>query len=144
MFKLLSASLLVVSIALSTGCSTPAEKVENAQENVADANAKLATANAEYLADIEAYRKETAIKIAANDQSVIEFNARIKDDKKEAKEKYQERIKELNQKNSDMKKKMDDYKATGKDNWESFKKEFSHDMDELGKAFKDLTVKNVK
>ncbi len=40
--------------------------------------------------------------------------------------------------------KMNDYKANGKENWEIFKKEFNHDMDELGKAFKDLTVKNVK
>ena len=26
----------------------------------------------------------------------------------------------------------------------SFKNEFNHDMDELGKAFKDLTVENIK
>lgn len=29
---------------------------------------------------------------------------------------------------------MDDYKADGKEKWELFKAEFSHDMDELGKA----------
>ena len=27
--------------------------------------------------------------------------------------------------------------------WEKFKVEYNHDMDELGKAFKDLTVKNT-
>jgi len=43
-----------------------------------------------------------------------------------------------------MKLKMDNYKLEGKENWEKFKMEFSHDMDELGKAFSDLTVKNVK
>ncbi|MFN0047523.1 MAG: hypothetical protein ACKVOU_00200 [Cytophagales bacterium] len=43
-----------------------------------------------------------------------------------------------------MKKKMDDYKEDGKENWEKFKTEFNHDMDEIGNAFKDLTVKNVK
>jgi ribonucleotide reductase alpha subunit len=31
-----------------------------------------------------------------------------------------------------------------KDNWETFKTEFSRDMDELGNAFRDLTVKNTK
>ena len=50
----------------------------------------------------------------------------------------------LEVKNSDMRMRMDNYKEDGKDNWETFKTEFSHDMDELGKAFKDLTVKNVK
>ena len=43
-----------------------------------------------------------------------------------------------------MKRKMDDYKEEGKEKWETFKTEFTHDMDELGTAFKNLTVKNVK
>ena len=43
-----------------------------------------------------------------------------------------------------MKKKMDDYKAEGKDKWNEFKIEFNRDMEEIGKAFKDLTVKNVR
>jgi hypothetical protein len=28
--------------------------------------------------------------------------------------------------------------------WEKFKREFNHDMDELGKSLKDLTVNNKK
>ena len=40
-----------------------------------------------------------------------------------------------------MKKRMDDYKADGKDKWEIFKAEFSHDMDDLGKSIKDFTAK---
>jgi Holliday junction resolvase RusA-like endonuclease len=39
---------------------------------------------------------------------------------------------------------MDDYKAESKDQWESFKTEFSRDMDNLGKAFKDLSEDNIK
>ena len=43
-----------------------------------------------------------------------------------------------------MKQKMADYKEEGKEKWETFKVEFNHDMEELGNAFKDLTVKNTK
>ena len=50
----------------------------------------------------------------------------------------------MEQKNTDLKRRLDDYKQDGKENWEKFKIEFNRDMDELGKAFKDLTVKNVK
>ena len=39
---------------------------------------------------------------------------------------------------------MEDYKADSKENWESFKTEFNHDMDELGNAFRDLTIDNKK
>jgi hypothetical protein len=28
--------------------------------------------------------------------------------------------------------------------WVSFKREFNHDMDEIGKAFEDLTIDNKK
>ena len=52
------------------------------------------------------------------------------------------KISDLEQKNTDMKKKLDEYGMEGKDKWDAFKAEFNHDMDELGKALKDLTVDN--
>lgn len=134
----------IISGTIIVSCTSSAKKVEKAQENVAEANKDLEKANNDYLAEIIAYRKETADKIAANNLSAIEFNNRITNEKKEAKADYKKKVSELEQKNSDMKKKMDDYKETTKENWESFKIEFNHDMDELGKAFKDLTVKNTK
>jgi hypothetical protein len=127
-----------------TSCKSSAEKVEDAEKNVTEANNDLNQANEEYITDIENYRIETAGKISANNQSIADFNTRIANEKKEAKEDYKKRIAELEQKNTDMKKKMDDYKATGKENWENFKAEFSHDMEELGKGFSDLTKNNVK
>jgi F0F1-type ATP synthase membrane subunit b/b' len=130
--------------AILTSCSSPAEKVENEQKNVEEANKDLDKANKEYLADIENYKKEKADKIAANEQSIAEFKTRMENKKKDAKDDYKKKIAELEQKNSDMKKKMDDYKAEGKEKWEEFKAEFTRDMEELGNAFKDLTVKNNK
>jgi len=141
--------LLITSSALLfagmlTSCYSSAEKVENAQDNVAEANKDLNIANQEYLADIEAYKKEATARIDANNQSIAEFNKRIESKKLDAKIDYQKKIAELDQKNSDLKKKLDNYKADGKDNWEKFKEEFSRDVENIGQAFKDLTVKNVK
>lgn len=140
-----------ISGVLLSGCSSPATKVENAKEEVADASKELSIANNNldeanlaYKADIENYRQATADKIAANEKSIAEFNTRVDLQKKEAKAEYKMKIAELEKKNSDMKKKMDEYKEDGKDNWEKFKTEFSHDMDELGNAFRDLTIKNTK
>ncbi len=130
--------------AFLTGCNTPSEKVVNAEENVTEASKDLDKANKEYVEDIESCKKETAEKIEVNNKSIAEFKTRIEHEKKTAKADYNKKIAELEQKNTDMKNKMDDYKADGKENWEKFKKEFNHDMDELGTAFKDLTVKNVK
>lgn len=139
----LTASALLAG-AILTSCNTPAQKVENAEEKVEAANDDLNDANEAYQKEIDSYRKEADEKIAANNKSIAEFNARIALEKKDAQDDYRRQIATLEQKNSDLKKKMDDYKADGKEKWEQFKTEFSRDMDELGKAFKDLTVKNVK
>ena len=137
-------SVTLLSGMVFLGCESSSEKVDTAEQAVTDANNELEQANQEYLADIENYRTETSSKIEANNQSIADFNLRIAKEKKEVKEDYKKKIAEPESKNSDMKKKMDEYKADGKEKWEAFKTEFSHDMDELGAAFKDLTVKNVK
>jgi phosphoenolpyruvate-protein kinase (PTS system EI component) len=120
----------LLSAAILTSCNSPAKKVENAQENVTEAKEDLAEANKEYREDMEKYRLETAEKIEANNKSLAEFNDRIKSQKMTAQ--------------ADYKKKIAEHNADGKENWENFKTEFNRDMEELGKAFKDLTVKNIK
>jgi hypothetical protein len=137
------AACTFITGAVLTSCNTPAEKVENAQENVIQANKDLDQANQEYLADIDNYRMETASRIAANEQTIAEVNAGMEHERKAVRAEHKKKIAELEQKNREMKKKLADYKAEGKEKWEIFKAEFSHDMDELGKAFKNITVKNV-
>lgn len=142
-FLILAVSACISAVAL-VSCTSSAEKVENAQEEVKDANADLAKANQEYLSDVDAYRKETANRIAANDKTIAELKAKTALEKKEAREEYNKKIAALEEKNTNMKKKMEDYQPTNKEKWESFKSEFGHDMDELGNSFKDLTINNVK
>jgi len=93
--------------------------------------------------DVVNYRKETANKIAENELRIAEFTSKIENEKEEAKVDYRKKITELKQKNNEMKLRMDDYEVDGKERWNMFKTEFSHDMDELGKAFKDLVIKNT-
>ena len=63
-------ALLLLSAVTFTQCNTPAEKVENAQENVNEANKNLDKANEDYLTDVANYKKETADRIAANDKMI--------------------------------------------------------------------------
>ena len=52
---ILAASALLTG-AILTSCSSPAEKVEKAEQKVTEANNNLESANKEYLAEIDAYR----------------------------------------------------------------------------------------
>lgn len=141
---MLAVSIFLMAFALLSGCESSQNKVDDAQNEVTEANEALEAANAEYLADVEAYRQEKARLIAANDSSIVVLKSRIASEKKDVKTDYEKEIAELEQKNKDLKMKMADYKDEGKERWESFKQEFSHDMDELGNALKDLTVNNKK
>ncbi len=125
-------------------CNSSAEKVEIAQDKLIEANKNLEEANEAYLADIDIYRQETAKRFAANEKSIADFKARVENQKREARVDYNKKIVELEQKNGDFKKLMDDYEAEGAANWEQFKAEFGRNMDELGKAFKDFGTRNVK
>lgn len=125
-----------------TSCDNAAQKVVKAEENVVDAEKDLQMAEEEYLADVEQYKLLSAEKIAANDRSIAEFNARIEQEKKEVRADYKAKIKSLETKNSDMKKKMDEYRVVGKDKWELFKTEFGKDMDELGESISNFGKKD--
>jgi outer membrane murein-binding lipoprotein Lpp len=141
--KLLPAAIVIIVI-LSTGCMSSTEKVEKATDGVAEAELKLELETKAYKDDVEAFKISTANQIAANEKSIAEFNKRIENQKSKEKLEYEKKIDELNNKNSDMKKRVADFKTDNKKNWDSFKVEFNNDMSQLGAAFRDFTIKNDK
>lgn len=135
-----STLLSIAFIAMS--CATPEEKVEKAENQVVEANDNLDSAIKNYQEDMAAYRIETANQIAANQKAIADFNIKIANQKKETRADYLKKIAALEKKNSDMKVKLNSYKADGSDKWKTFKMEFSKEMDDLGKSIKDLTTKD--
>lgn len=150
-FTLFTLSALIISIAFSS-CQTPAEKVNTAQENVDVAQKGLENAKEEQDKDIQKKADAAAWKLFKADAEVtIKYNeTRIKEFKEKRKSSgmtmdaiYTKNIENMERSNEDLKKRMDDYDK-GQSSWESFKSEFSHDMDELGKSLKDFGVNNSK
>jgi hypothetical protein len=135
----------LISGAIFTGCgpSTPKEEaakteVKEAKEDLKDAQ-KAATAE-----EWKAFKDESELRIRDNEVRIAELKAKIKKSGKELDVLYEKKIDALEQQNKDMKARIDVYERNNKSDWESFKREFNHDMDELGKALKDLTVNNTK
>jgi len=134
-----------------TGCESSAKKVKDAENKVeqtkldaAEAKINLNQQKEDSINEYKQFKKESEEKIADQEKSITEFKARIAKEKKENRAQYETKLAKLEQKNTDLKKRLDDYKYEGKDKWIAFKKEFKHDLDELGQAFKDFTIKNVK
>jgi hypothetical protein len=124
-----------------TGCQSSADKVQDAKDNVAAAKQELIQARID---SIKQFKKESAEEISHFEKSLAEFKAGIANQKKENKALYENKLAELEQQKSDLKRKLEEYNEDKIDQWNSFRAEFSHDMDELGKAFSDFTVKNNK
>jgi hypothetical protein len=142
------AGAALMATVIFSGCQSSAKKVENAQDQLKEAQDNVVIANQDLNKavndSIALFKKDAEAKIKANEQSIAEFKIRIANEKQATKAKYEKKVAEIEQQNSDLKKKLDDYKADGLDKWQAFKLEFGKDMNELGTALKDFTVKSKK
>ena len=134
---------LVLGMNLSS-CSSAADDVKDAKEDVDEANQDLDKAKEELKLDMEVYRAETIEKVLENERLIAEKRKLIETDKSALKAAHQKEIIDLETRNKELKDKLKNYKGEGKENWEDFKKEFSHDIIEIGEAIKDLSVNNTK
>lgn len=134
-------SILMIGASL-TGCNSAAEKVENAETKVNEADENLDKAYKEYLEEVVRYREEKAEYLAANQKSIEEFKSQIREERNDLSVEYLAKISDLEKRNAAMKIKMDNYKESGKEKWILFRDEFTHDMQELSQAVKNLTINN--
>lgn len=143
-------SLVVLAMAILGGCQSSAEKVDAAKENVEEAKEELQEVKAEVQADAtkvanaeewSVFKSDAEIKIKENEIRIGDLRVKMKKSGKTFDAMYEKNIIALEQKNKDLRTKISNYESNQSD-WEAFKREFNHDMDELGQAIKDLTVNN--
>ncbi len=136
--------MLVVVTVFITGtmfmsCQSSSEKVDQAKENVIEAEQEL---NQAIKDSIVQFRKESEQQISVYEQSIADLKAKIATEKKDVKATYEKSLAELQQKNELLKTKLNDFKDDEIDKWDSFKTEFNSDMNDLGTAIKNFTVKD--
>ncbi|WP_269241837.1 hypothetical protein [Flavobacterium limnophilum] len=143
-------AIAVVTVLVSCKPSTKEQnasqdKVQDAKENVQDAKDSLAVAKKEANAEEwSAFKSQTDSVINYNEARIAELKLKMKNTGKTMDDKYEKNIGALEQKNKDLKIKMETYKNDANADWQSFKREFNHDMGEIGQSLKDLTVDNKK
>ncbi|MBP4142193.1 hypothetical protein J3S90_10305 [Flavobacterium sp. P4023] len=121
------------------------ENVENAKENLDDAKAELSDARrAATEQEWQTFKDSTNATIKQNEIRIAEMKAELKKTGKTIDSEYSKNIQELEEKNKEIKNKLEVYKNDTNSDWQSFKKEFRHDMDDLGQSLKNFTVKDKK
>ncbi len=131
----LTESLFLLSILIS--CNNGSQKPEIAQNNITDT---IKQPDTTYLKDMETFKRRTADTIEANRKTIDEIKGKIKTASSDVRAEYEKTVDALEKKNKELQRKLDEYKAEGKEKWEKFKTDFSKDLDTLGKQIKDFRI----
>ena len=131
-----------------TSCQPSTQKVENAKEDLNAAKEQVVEARQDYNQAVKdsviQFRKDSEVRISENERLIAAFKANLSKMEKATQVKYEKTIADLELLNIHMKQKLADYKDEEESKWQSFKREFNHDMDELGKSLKGLVVDDKK
>jgi hypothetical protein len=135
--------LIMVAILFASGCTPSTEKIAEARAR------RKATTMAEpliyegFLSDIRDFRNATLRYLAQNDSVMDNFKCRLKAEQKEDNPYYRRLIAELETKNRELRKKVDEYRTSHPKKWEKFKTEFTIELAELGQSYRSLKVRNT-
>ena len=127
-----------------TSCMSSEDKVENSKVQVENAQENLDEAKRQQAENEAQFKFEANQQITANEQLIADLKLYSKNKKAEVKAEYDKSINDLETQNEVLKARVEAQKEANDEKWESFKTEFKHDMDELGKSIKDLGKDNVK
>lgn len=138
------ALITLMAGAIFTSCHTSDRKDKTAQVEDAKQGQKEMNAQEQTSAISEewkSFKTKSQIKINDNEIRIVELKATIKTSEKKIDVYYKKTIDKLEQKNQDLKMRMEAYEKTLND-WESFRRDFNHDLDETAQALIDLTTNN--
>ena len=133
---------------LFTGCQPSNQKADETQADVESVKQELEDVkndtkqNAADLANAtewKEYKSNSQVTIDNYETRIAQLNEEIKRSGRTIDAVYEERINALEQRNKDLKAKMEAYE-TNQSDWITFKTEYDNNIDELGKALKDFTI----
>jgi hypothetical protein len=133
------AVILLIAGSVFSGCNNR----DDTKEKVEEANKAMIEAQAQFEKEWQQFKTDAELKIDANQKLIDDLKAAMKTTSAKFKAKYGNQVLTLEQNNIELRKKLNDYKYAGKDNWEEFKKDFNSEVDTVVVAIEDI-FKNKK
>jgi oligoendopeptidase F len=129
------AVVLLIAGSVFTGCEN---NQDTAKEEVKKANQDMIDAQTQFEKEWQQFKSDTELIIDANQKQIDDFKAAIKTTSAKFKAKYENQVLTLEQNNIELKKKLNDYKYAGKDNWEEFKRDFNREVNTVVDALNEI------
>jgi len=136
-YFIIAGSLLIAGL-FFTGC----DNRDNAKDDVEKANQDMIDAQIQFEKEWQQFKSDAELKINTNQQKIDDFKAAMKTTSAKFKAQYENAVLTLEQKNIELKKKLNEFKYERKENWEDFKNAFNRDMDSVVTTLNDIFSKN--
>lgn len=130
---------LIAAIALSGCDNSPSDRMENAETSQIEANRDMEMAKSEVEAELRIYRAENEDRIVEYNRAIGDIKQRINNETdSEVRAELENKLEEHEATHRDLKREMDNYQVSGRENWDTFKNSFSNKMDDLGDSLNDF------
>lgn len=135
-------NILLIAGFIFIGCEkSPEQKADEAANTVKLANQDLKDAQAQYEKEWEQFKNDAELKISTNEKKIDAMKTEIGKTGPAFKAKYENTVLTLEQKNIELRKRLNDFKYDGKNKWEEFKTLFDQDIEAVGTAINNVFPK---
>ncbi|MBK7762879.1 MAG: peptidase M23 [Bacteroidetes bacterium] len=153
MNKIILSAAFTLSIAIAT-LNTDAQQnkkaakarsdVKDAKKDLDEANFDLQKAGIDSTEDNMIFKRDAEKSIEDNKRAIAELKVKKWNATEEEIERYNRKVAMLEKRNDKLQRQIHNMDAANVKNWQSFKREFKHEMNELGKSIKDLGINHAK
>lgn len=130
-----------------TNCESSATKAtktleKEAKEDEMFAKQDVVQAQRDSAADYQNFKTQAEERIVKNSHIIADFKVRIMIGEVTMKGRCQKRLNELEKQNNNMRNRLGQYSETGTEEWETFKREWNHDMEKIVNSLNEMTKNN--
>ena len=132
-------TIALIATSVLSGCDRSSNRMENAETSAIETSDGIETTRNDVQEELRIYRTEAIERIEEFNQNIEEIKQEIDNETDaDAKERLEKKLNELEDSNRELKSEMDDYKASGREDWEDFKDSFSNKMDDIGDSLDEF------
>jgi hypothetical protein len=140
-YFILTVMMLIAGLVQTGFCLNSVNSARDYQDQDKQAHKGVMNAKTGFDKDWHDFKVDAEVKINANEKKIGELQVKIKKSGKDLRADYNKEVGVLEQKNADLKIKINEFKYESKDKWEEFKTGFNRDMDAVGNGIKNFFTK---
>lgn len=135
---------MIMGVASIKSFAQEDKKSTKARKEVVVSEKELQETRTDPANDVQLFKKDALRKINENKQKITDLKIKNANENQDVKVKYDSKLLALENKNNALQNRIEGYENTKPSAWNSFRKEFTTDMDELADAIYNFGIDNKK